>query len=387
MPESPVERPAVLGMVGSGQLARMTHQATVGLAWPFRVFAEHPEESAAGVHAEVTVGSIASYDDLHAFAKGCDVVTFDHELVDPDILARLEAAGHVLHPSATALRHAQDKLHQRRRLSAAGFPVPAFAAVDTADDLVAFGDEHGWPVVAKAVRGGYDGRGVWVVEDTGAARDLVAEAAAHDTALLVEEMVPIERELAVAVARRPSGDHVTYPTTETVQRDGILVELLVPAPVPTAVREHAQDLGTRIVDAVEATGLVAVELFQTADGLLVNELAMRPHNSMHWTIEGARTSQFQNHARAVLDLPLGTAATTAPCVATANVLGPADGSDPRLRLPAALAVPDVGIHLYGKAARPGRKLGHVTAVGDDPDDTRDRARRAAAALTGEGASA
>ena len=151
------------------------------------------------------------------------------------------------------------------------------------------------------------------------------------------------------------------------------------------MRAQAQDLGTRIVDAVGGTGLVAIELFQTADGLLVNELAMRPHNSMHWTIEGARTSQFQNHARAVLDLPLGTATTTAPCVATVNVLGPADGSDPRLRLPAALAVPDVGIHLYDKAARPGRKLGHVTAVGDDPDDTRDRARRAAAALTGEGA--
>ena len=387
MPASPVERPAVLGMVGSGQLARMTHQATVGLAWPFRVFAEHPEESAAGVHAEVTVGSISSYDDLDAFAADCDVVTFDHELVDPAILARLEQAGHVLRPSPTALRHAQDKLHQRRRLSAAGFPVPAFAAVDTADDLVAFGDEHGWPVVAKAVRGGYDGRGVWVVEDADAARDLVAEAAAHDTPLLVEELVPIERELAVAVARRPSGDHVTYPTTETVQRDGILVELLVPAPVPAEVRVQAQELGARIVDEVDATGLVAVELFQTADGLVVNELAMRPHNSMHWTIEGARTSQFQNHARAVLDLPLGTTTTTAPCVATANVLGPADGSDPRLRLPAALAVPDVGIHLYDKAARPGRKLGHVTAVGDDPEDTRDRARRAAAALTGEGAPA
>lgn len=384
MTSTPVDRPAVLGMVGAGQLARMTHQATVGLAWPFRVFAEHPQESAAGVHGDVAVGSIASFDDLDAFAAGCDVVTFDHELVDPDVLARLEGRGHVLRPSATALRHAQDKLHQRRQLSAAGFPVPAFAAVEAPDDLVAFGDEHGWPVVAKAVRGGYDGRGVWVVEDADVARALFDEARDHGTDLLVEELVPIERELAVAVARRPSGDSVTYPTTETVQRDGILVELLVPAPVPGDVRDAARDLGTRIVDAVDGTGVVAVELFQTADGLLVNELAMRPHNSMHWTIEGARTSQFQNHARAVLDLPLGTTDTTAPCVATANVLGPADGSDPRHRLAAALAVPDVGVHLYDKDPRPGRKVGHVTAVGDDPDDTRDRARRAAAALTGEG---
>ena len=382
MTPSPVERPAVLGMVGSGQLARMTHQATVGMAWPFRLFAEHPDESAAGVHADVAVGSIDSFDDLDAFAAGCDVVTFDHELVDPAILADLEARGHLLRPSAIALRHAQDKLHQRQRLSAAGFPVPTFAAVEEPDDLVGFGAQHGWPVVAKAVRGGYDGRGVWVVEDADAARALWDDARAHDTDLLVEELVPIERELAVAVARRPSGESVTYPTTETVQRDGILVELLVPAPVDAHVQAEAQDLGARIVEAVGATGVVAIELFHTADGLLVNELAMRPHNSMHWTIEGARTSQFQNHARAVLDLPLGTTSTTAPCVATVNVLGPADGSDPRHRLTGALAVPDVGVHLYDKDPRPGRKLGHVTAVGDDPEDTRERARRAAAALTG-----
>lgn len=384
MPHPPVDRPAVLGMVGSGQLARMTHQATVGLAWPFRLFAEHPEESAAGVHGDVAVGSIDAYDDLAAFAAGCDVVTFDHELVDPAILDRLEAEGNVLRPAPAALRHAQDKLHQRERLHAAGFPVPAFRGIADVDDLAGFGEEHGWPVVAKAVRGGYDGRGVWVVDDADAARALWEQARGHSTALLVEEMVPIERELAIAVARRPSGDSVVYTATETVQQDGICVELVVPAPVPESVRKEATELGTRLVEAVGGTGVVAIELFHTADGLLVNELAMRPHNSMHWTIEGARTSQFQNHARAVLDLPLGTTTLTAPCVATVNVLGPADGSDPRHRLAGALAVPDVGVHLYDKGPRPGRKLGHVTAVGDEPDETRDRARRAAAALTGEG---
>lgn len=382
MPHPPVDRPAVLGMVGAGQLARMTHQATVGLAWPLRVFAEAPDESAARVHPDVAVGSIDSFDDLDAFAAGCDVVTFDHELVDPAILDRLVANGHVLRPAPAALRHAQDKLHQRERLHEAGFPVPAFRAVEDADDLLAFADDHGWPVVAKAVRGGYDGRGVWVVEDADAARALWDEAVAHETPLMVEELVPIEREIAVAVARRPSGDSVSWTTTETVQQDGICVELVVPAPVPDHVRQEAEELGTRLVEAVGGTGVVAVELFHTADGLLVNELAMRPHNSMHWTIEGAHTSQFQNHARAVLDLPLGTTTMTAPCVATVNVLGPADGSDPTHRLAGALAVPDVGVHLYGKAPRPGRKLGHVTAIGDDPGDTMDRARRAAAALTG-----
>jgi 5-(carboxyamino)imidazole ribonucleotide synthase len=380
------DAPRVLGMVGAGQLARMTHQAVVGLAWPLRVFAESPDDAAALVHPDTTVGSIASFDDLDAFAAGCDVVTFDHELVDPDLLAGLEDAGHVLRPSAAALRYSQDKLHQRRRLHEAGFPVPAFCAVETAEDLVAFGDEHGWPVVAKAARGGYDGRGVWVVDDDAdGARELVAGAAAEGVTLLVEAHVPIEREVAVAVARRPGGEALAYPVTETVQDDGICVELVVPAPVPDDVAAAATDLGRRLAIEVGATGLVAIELFQTADGLVVNELAQRPHNSMHWTIEGARTSQFQNHARATLDLPLGDTTPTAPAVATVNVLGNAAGDDPRHRLADALAVPGVAVHLYDKGPRPGRKLGHVTAVGDDLEDTRGRARRAADALTRTGA--
>lgn len=385
MPPPSDDPTRVLGMVGAGQLARMTHQAMIGLAWPLRVFAEAPDDAAARVHGDTVVGSIGAFEDLEAFAGGCDVVTFDHELVDPDLLARLEAAGHLLRPSAAALHYSQDKLFQRRQLHDAGFPVPVFRAVEVADDLVAFGDEHGWPVVAKAARGGYDGRGVWVVDDADAARELVAGASAEGVALLVEEHVPIQREVAVAVARRPDGGTVAYPVTETVQDDGILVELVVPAPIPDDVAAAAVDLGHRLAGEIDGTGLVAVELFQTADGLLVNELAQRPHNSMHWTIEGARTSQFQNHARAVLDLPLGDTTPTAPAVATVNVLGNAAGDDPRARLGDALAVPGVAVHLYDKAPRPGRKLGHVTAVGDDLEDTRDRAHRAADALTRTGA--
>ncbi len=217
------------------------------------------------------------------------------------------------------------------------------------------------------------------------ARELVDGANADGVTLLVEELVPIEREVAVAVARRPGGEAVAYPVTETVQDEGICVELVVPAPVPDDVAEAAADLGRRLAAEVGATGLVAVELFHTADGLVVNELAQRPHNSMHWTIEGARTSQFQNHARAALDLPLGDTAPTAPAVATVNVLGNAAGDDPRHRLADALGVPGVAVHLYDKGPRPGRKLGHVTAIGDDVEDTRNRARRAADALTRTGA--
>ena len=262
--------------------------------------------------------------------------------------------------------------------------MPRFAVVESADDLVALGDETGWPVVAKAIRGGYDGRGVWVLEDEAAARELVDEVAGTDTELLAEEHLDLEVELAVAVARRPGGEQVRYPVTETVQEDGICVELVVPAPVDDELRDRAADLAGRLVDHVGGVGIVAVELFLATDGrLLVNELALRPHNSVHWTIEGARTSQFQNHARAVLDLPLGDTALTAPAVSTVNVLGPADGSDPRTRLADALAVEGVAVHLYGKDARPGRKLGHVTAVAATVEEARAHARRAAARLTGE----
>ena len=374
----------VLGMVGGGQLARMTHQAVVGLGIDLRILCEPDAASARRVAAGASTGSWASLDDLLAFAEGCDVVTFDHELTPPAHLTALEEAGHVLRPSAAAERFAQDKAYQRSTLGAAGFPVPAHVLDPDADELAAFGDEHGWPLVVKAARGGYDGRGVWVCDDLPAAREVLDELASQATAAVVEEHLELAAEVAVAVARRPGGEQVRWAVTETVQRDGICVELVVPAPVDEDVAAAATDLAGRLVEHVDGTGVVAVELFVTTEGrLLLNELALRPHNSVHWTIEGARTSQFQNHARAALDLPLGDTAMTAPAVCTVNVLGPADGSDPRGRLAEALVVPGVDVHLYGKDARPGRKLGHVTAVGDDPSTVRTRARRAAAALTGE----
>ncbi len=374
----------VLGMVGAGQLARMTHQATIGLSIDFRVLAQDPAESAALVTPGASLGSWHSLDDLEAFASQCDVVTFDHELTDPAHLHALEERGHVLRPSASAERWAQDKQFQRDGLLAAGFPVPEFSAATSADEVVAFGEAQGWPVVVKATRGGYDGRGVWVVADADEARSVATDALAAGTELLVEEFLDLDREIAVAVARRPGGEQVRYAVTETVQRNGICTELVVPAPVSDELAAAALDLAGRLVDHVDGTGIVAVELFVAADGrLLVNELALRPHNSVHWTIEGARTSQFQNHARAALDLPLGDASMTAPAVALVNVLGPADGSDPRSRLAEALAVEGVAVHLYGKESKPGRKIGHVTAVGDDLAETRERAREAARRLTNE----
>ena len=368
-------RPTV-GIVGAGQLARMAQQAAIPLGIDLRVLAEAPDDSAAQVMPGVLVGSYRSLDDLRRLAKASDVMTFDHELPDPDHLAALAGEGWTLRPGPAAKRFAQDKSHQRHRLASLGLPVPAFADVHDLAGVEGFAQEHGWPVVLKAPRGGYDGRGVFVVGDA-----TQAEAAlAAGGPLLAEALVPLERELAVLVARRPSGQAVVWPLIATLQIDGVLRELVVPAPVASDRAAQARDLGLRIAEAIDLVGVMAVELFDTGDQLLVNELACRPHNSGHWTIEGSATSQFANHLRAVLDWPLGETTALAPSVVTVNVLGRSDGFDPADGLRTALEVPGVGIHLYGKQPRADRKLGHVTAMSGDVEDARRRARAAAAAL-------
>nr|WP_165977678.1 5-(carboxyamino)imidazole ribonucleotide synthase [Nonomuraea diastatica] len=365
-------------MVGAGQLARMTQPPAIALGIELRVLAAAPDESAARVITDVRVGDHRDLGDLRAFAQGCAAVTFDHEHVPTEHIRALVADGHTVHPGAEALVHAQDKGVMRERLTAIGVPCPAWARVGTAAEAERFAGEHGWPVVLKAVRGGYDGRGVWVCRS---AAD-VAEAFASGVALMAEAFVPFERELAVLVARSPHGQGVSYPVVETVQEDGICVEVLAPAPgLDPEDAAQAQRIGLKIAHELGVTGLLAVELFETAHGLVVNELAMRPHNSGHWTIEGAMTSQFEQHLRAVLDLPLGSPTMTAPVVVMANLLG---GDDPGLfkRYEHVFAHdPGIKLHFYGKDVRPGRKIGHVTALGADLDSVRARARHAAAYLT------
>ncbi|MEV4845505.1 5-(carboxyamino)imidazole ribonucleotide synthase [Micromonospora matsumotoense] len=370
----------VVGMVGGGQLARMTHQAAIALGQSLRVLALAPDDGAALVAADVQFGDHTDLAALRTFAKACDVVTFDHEHVPTEHIRALAAEGVKLFPPADALLHAQDKRVMRERLGALGAPNPAWRPVGTPEDLLAFGAEHGWPVVLKAARGGYDGRGVWLVDDAGQAAELAATLLAGGTSLLVEERVALRRELAVQVARSPFGQVAAYPVVETVQRDGICVEVLAPAPdLPEELAVAAQQLAIDLATALGVVGLLAVELFQTDAGLVVNELAMRPHNSGHWTIEGARTSQFEQHLRAVLDYPMGDTSLTAPVVAMANVLGGEPGGisiDERLHHLFA-AEPGARVHLYGKQVRPGRKIGHVTVLGNDLDDVRARAARAA----------
>jgi 5-(carboxyamino)imidazole ribonucleotide synthase len=372
----------ITGIVGAGQLARMMAQAAIPLGLRLRLLAAHADDSAAQVWPDVEVGSPDSRDALSQFAGGCDLLTFDHELVDPDHLAALEAAGRRLRPSAATQRYAQDKGYQRERFAAMGLPVPANRLVHSLDDVLTFVENYRWPVVAKARRGGYDGRGVWVLEDRDAAHRLVEQCAAAKTPLMVEQWLPIEQELAVLVARRPGGESVVYPVVETVQVDGICHEVLAPAPVAQDIAADAERLALRIAELTDAVGILAVEMFVAEGALSINEIAVRPHNSGHYSIEGAVTSQFENHLRAVLDLPLGDTASTAPVTVMANVLGGTAGADPRDNLAAALSIPGAHVHLYGKEARPGRKVGHVTALGDDLDEVRQRARHAAAMLVG-----
>jgi 5-(carboxyamino)imidazole ribonucleotide synthase len=387
-PADPIVRKSVtgmpaVGMVGGGQLARMTAAAAVGLGATFRVLAESPTESAALVARHVAIGSHLSLPDIAAFAADCDVITFDHEHVPGAVLAALEADGVLVRPGSAALRYTQDKLAMRERLSGLGVPCPRFAPVSSAADVERFA-AGSWPVVLKAVSGGYDGKGVWVCRSAAEAGEVIA----HGVALMAEEFVPFRRELAALVARSPSRQGAAYPIVQTVQVDGICREVIAPAPgLHPDVAVEAEAMALRIAAELGVTGLLAVELFETRSGaLLVNELAMRPHNSGHWTIEGARTSQFEQHLRAVLDLPLGSCAPMAPpgsFTVMANLLG---GTDPDVfdrYIHVMAADPAVKVHFYGKEVRVGRKIGHVTITGgpgDDVEALRDRARRAASYL-------
>jgi 5-(carboxyamino)imidazole ribonucleotide synthase len=370
-----------VAMVGAGQLARMTHRAAIDLGVHLTVLATSADEPAVAAGAHHRLGAADDPLALRQIAEHVDVITLDHELVDVTALAALEASGIAVRPSARALRVAQDKLVARETFAGLGLPGPAHVVASDGPGVEALASAHGWPLVAKARTGGYDGRGVTLVADRAALDRVLARGGEW----IIEQRVAIALELAVLVARRPGGASVVYPVVETVQRDGICHELVMPARVTDGVAARAVDIALRIAEGIDAVGILAVEQFVTPDGdVLVNEIAVRPHNSGHATIEGCATSQFTNHLRAVLDWPLGGTELQAPVAVTVNVLG-VDGSDVASRVPEALAIPGVRVHLYGKASRPGRKIGHVTVLGDDAETALVAARRAADVLTGSAA--
>ncbi len=369
-------------MIGGGQLARMTHQAAIALGQRLRVLAEKVDDPAAQVSPEVVLGSHTDLAALRKAAVGSHALTFDHEHVPTDHLEVLVAEGVNVAPPPTALVYAQDKLAMRTRLAELGLPAPAFTAVTAPAEAIAFGDEHGWPFVLKAVRGGYDGRGVWMPADATEAERLVTDQLARGTRLLAEAKVDLRRELSAMVARSPFGQAATWPVVETVQRNGQCAVVIAPAPdLPDEIATAAETMALNLARELGVVGVMAVELFETHAGeLLVNELAMRPHNSGHWGMDGARTGQFEQHLRAVLDYPLGDTAPLAPVTVMANILGapeaPAMSMDERLHHLFA-RMPEAKVHLYGKGERPDRKIGHVNVLGDDVAVVREKAERAA----------
>jgi 5-(carboxyamino)imidazole ribonucleotide synthase len=369
-----------VGVIGGGQLARMMIPAAVNLGITLRVLAE--TDGMAASLAATAVGDYRDLDTVLAFAETVDVITFDHEHVPEPVLRELVGRGIPVRPGPDALRFAQDKLEMRRKLTASGLPVPDWAAIESDRDLAAFLKEHGGQAVVKTPRGGYDGKGVRVVREAHDVDDwfLALAEDGRGGALLAEELVDFRRELAQSVARRPSGELAAWPVVESVQRDGVCAEVIAPAPGAAGRTEDvARDIAERIATELDVTGVLAVELFETTDErLLVNELAMRPHNTGHWSMDGAVTGQFEQHLRAVLDLPLGATDARSPWSVMVNILGgPSDGSL-QDRYPQMFAAhPAVKVHGYGKEPRPGRKVGHVTAYGDDLDTVAYEARGAA----------
>ncbi len=374
----------IIAVIGGGQLARMMAEPAAALGIPLRLLAEAEGVSAAQVIPDHIVGDYRDLEMLRKVTDGARVVTFDHEHVPTEYLHALEESGLAVRPGPDALVHAQDKAVMRSRLAALDVPCPRNAVVATPEEVEAFG----FPCVLKTTRGGYDGKGVWFVDSAEQCAEAFAAAEASGVRLLAEERVEFRRELSALVARSPSGQAAAYPIVASTQLDGICHEVIAPAPdLDPGLATRAQQIALTIAKELDVTGVLAVELFETVDGrVLVNELAMRPHNTGHWTQDGAVTSQFENHLRAVLDLPLGSPAPRSRWTVMVNILGGPSETVGRLYdgYPHAMARdPHLRVHLYGKELRPGRKVGHVNTYGDDLEDCLERARHAAAWFRGD----
>lgn len=358
-------------VIGGGQLARMMVPPAIELDLDLHILVEEPHSSAAQIATRTQTGTPKDLAAMRAITDGARVVTFEHEHIPAQVLAQLDPQVQI-HPSSAALKYAQDKVAMRQALSELQVPIPQWAVADNETKVREFGERVGWPVIMKTPTGGYDGKGVAVIDNP---QDALAWL--EKGPVLLEEKINFERELAVLLARSPSGEVAHWPVVETQQEDGICAQVNAPAPNLSAkLASRAQAIGTTIAQALDVTGVLAVEMFQVGETVLVNELAMRPHNSGHWTIEGSQTSQFEQHLRAVLDLPLGPTQARPGAWVMRNLLGCEAGEATAGRRDALATVPNAHIHLYGKAVRPGRKLGHVTVVAQDHAQASAQARRA-----------
>ena len=371
-----------VGVIGGGQLARMMQPAAIALGINLAVFAES-EGSAA--HGAVTkVGDYTDLAQLREFAKDVDVITFDHEHVPTELLRQLEAEGVNVRPGPAALIHAQNKLVMRKKLAELGLPQPNWAEITSPQELEQFIGIHGPKIVVKTPIGGYDGKGVRVVSSAAEVSDWLENLASFGGSLLAEQKVDFLSEAAQLIARRPSGEAKTWPLVQTIQSGGVCSEVIAPYP-SLSLSDPAADIAHSIANGLGVTGVMAVEMFVLADGsLLVNELAMRPHNSGHFSIEGSNTSQFEQHLRAVLDLPLGDTGMRGGFAVMLNLLGVDDKNSFYEHYPTAMArYPSVSFHLYQKTARLGRKMGHLTVLGSNHEELLETGREARSLIYGE----
>lgn len=380
-----------IGVIGGGQLARMMAPAATEIGLELQVLAESADVCATRAVPYAPVGDYRDFDALRTFARGVDVLTFDHEHVPTDFLQRLIDEGVNVQPRPGALVHAQDKLEMRKAVDRLGLPNPAWAEAKTLDDLLAFGEETGWPVVLKTPRGGYDGKGVMVLDGAEQAREEAASwfdqlpKRTDFSSLLVEEKVPFTRELSALVARRDSGEVRAWPVAESIQVNSVCDEVIAPAPgISADLAEAATAAAVQVATELGVTGVMAAEVFEVPGsdaGFMVNEFAMRPHNSGHWTQDGSVTSQFEQHLRAVADLPLGDTSLKGEYALMKNFLG-GENQDIFGAYPQVLGnYPAAKVHFYGKEPKPGRKIGHINMTGSDLPAMRQQAAKAAHLLT------
>ena len=364
-------KPATIGIIGAGQLARMMIEAASPLNINIRLLAASPEDSAALISKNVHLGSPNNERDVRNFAEHCDVVTFDHELVNLDIIRILEKGGKLVNPSSETLNYAQDKLYQRTLFTKDGLPVPAFNEVTTLEDISNFGESFGWPLVLKAQTDGYDGRGVWIINSFSEAKQFFSTANEKSIKLMAEQFIPIEKELAGLIARKANGEFVLYPIVETIQSKGICVQVIAPADINENIRAEAESLTKLVAEKVAVVGIMALELFLSDNKLLINEIATRPHNSGHFSIEGTSTSQFENHLRAVIDWPLGPTELIHPFAVMSNIIakGKANPKD-TIGFSLSNVSSHTKLHMYDKNPRSGRKIGHVTTTGSNLSETK-----------------
>ena len=368
-----------IGIVGGGQLAKMTALSALEFGCDIHILERKPEGPAMDLAGKTFIGDWDNTADLLKLAEHADVVTLENEFVDANSLAELEKAGHTLFPTAKSIALVQDKYIQKQTLREAGLPLTPFQAIGSRVEIIEFAKEFNWPLVIKTRRNGYDGKGNATINNAGEIDAAWEKLDGDKGTLYAEAFCPFVSELAIIITTSRHGDVATYPLVGSVQRDHICHLVRAPAPISNSITENAIDIAQRAVSAIGAVGSFGVEMFLTKDnGVIINELAPRVHNSGHYTIEACECSQFENHVRAVLGWPLGSTKMIKPAAAMVNLLAQDHGSGQAAGLDKALAIPGVHIHIYGKELSiPGRKMGHVTALAETVSEAENAAQSAA----------